>query len=205
MKILLIVPKYTIIPVGIAYIYTVLKQEGHIVDCFTFDNNRDALSTLLVQKKYDFAATGGLSIQYNVLKMISDVVKKFDVTLIIGGGIITSEPELLSRALNVDYGIIGEGEETIIELLSRIRDNGDLSSVNGIGYFNGGKFILTNPRKPIDNLNALPIPDYEAIGFVQYLEKTREITKSRSLPDEAMDNSKNEPDLAQRICASPGR
>lgn len=173
MKILLVIPKYEIIPVGAAYIYTSLKQAGYCVDSFIFEDNPDALSARLKEKKPDFVAMGGLSIEYNRLKAISSTVKKFDIKIIAGGGIITSEPELMSRPLNVDYAVIGEGEEAIIELLSCIEDSGDLSLVDGIGYFNGNEFILTKPRKPIENLDSLPFPDYEGLGFVKYLDSLK--------------------------------
>jgi radical SAM superfamily enzyme YgiQ (UPF0313 family) len=89
--------------------------------------------------------------------------------VIVGGGIITSEPELMSHALNVDYAVIGEGEQTIIELLQTIETGGDISLVNGIGYFRNGRFVLTEARKPINDLDSLPWPDYDGFSYNEHL------------------------------------
>lgn len=173
MNILLVIPGYSMFPVGASYIYTALKQAGYSVDSFIFNRNPEALYERLIQKKYDLVAMGGLSIEYKQLKVISDIVNKVGTKIIAGGGIITSEPELMSRALNIDFAVIGEGEETIIELLSCIKDNGDLSLVNGIGYFKDELFTLTKSRKQIENLDSLPFPDHEGVGFIEYLDSSK--------------------------------
>jgi len=171
MKILLVAPQSAIFPVGIAYISASLKHAGHDVDCCIFDKPDDLIERLW--QKYDFVATGGLSSQFIQLKHITDIGKKTNTKLIVGGGIITSEPELMSRALNGDYEVMGEGEETIIELLSCLENNGDLSRIDGIGYFEHGKFILNGRRKPIENLDSLPWPDYDGFEFHRMLDSMK--------------------------------
>ncbi len=197
MKILFVIPKYVVIPVGIGYVYTCIKQAGHSVDSFIFEDNPDVLAARLMQKEPDFVAMGGLSIEYDKLKVISNTVKNYDIKIIAGGGIITSEPELLSRALYVDYAVIGEGEETIIELLSCIENKGDLSLVDGIGYFNAGEFIITKPRKPIENLDLLPLPNYEGIGFTRYLDSLK---PSNQFYLDIFDYPREYPILTSRSC-----
>jgi radical SAM superfamily enzyme YgiQ (UPF0313 family) len=169
MKILLVAPQFTIFPVGIAYIASSLKQSGYHLDGYIYDKSSDLID-LLQDKNYDIVATGGLSSQYAQIKAISDITKKLNRTLIVGGGIITSEPELMSRSLNVDYAVIGEGELAIVDLLSCLAGNGDISQVKGIGYFQGGGFILTAGRKQIEDLDALPWPDYDCFGFSAFLD-----------------------------------
>src|SRR6266702_4253746 len=108
MKILLVVPQFDIFPVGIAYISAALKQAGHSVDCFIFDEIQRMEVELA--NGYDFVATGGLSSQFEQLNQIAVTASRAQVPLIAGGGIITSEPELMSRSLSVRYAVIGEGE-----------------------------------------------------------------------------------------------
>lgn len=127
MKLLLVMPYTTIYPVGIAYVSAALKRAGHMVDCTVF-NNYEALIRQ-VESGYDFVATGGLSSEYAKLNLIVGIARRAGVKTIAGGGIITSEPELMSRALQVNYGVIGEGEETIVELLACLEHGGEVSEV----------------------------------------------------------------------------
>jgi anaerobic magnesium-protoporphyrin IX monomethyl ester cyclase len=60
----------------------------------------------------------------------------------------------------VDYIVIGEGEETFIELLKAIEKKSDLSKVRGIAFRKNGKAIMTKPRPLIEDLDSLPFPAY---------------------------------------------
>lgn len=171
MKILAVSPKSDVFPVGIAYISAAIKQAGHDVDCYIFDKADGLIKQL--EKKYDFVATGGMSNQFAYLKNITKTTKNTGTKVIVGGGIITSEPELMSWALNTDYAVLGEGEETIVHLLSTIENNERLPSVNSIGYFEDGRFILTPGRKQIENLDCLPWPYYDGFEFNKYLDSLK--------------------------------
>lgn len=172
LKVLLVVPKFVMFPVGIAYIASTLKKAGHQVDGFVV-KDINTLREHLRERDYDVIATGGLSSDFMRLKRISDVVKKTKAKFIVGGGIITSEPELMSRALGADYAVIGEGEKTMVELLLNLARNSPVSSVDGIGYFDHDKFKTTQQRKSIQALDSLPWPDYDSFDFSQFLDSMK--------------------------------
>jgi len=171
MKILMVAPKSSYsIPVGLSYIVAILKQAGHQVDAI----NMNLLHDLKIpENKYDFVATGGLAIHFEQIKEIATEANRSGTKLIVGGGIVTSEPELISRAVNTDYSVLGEGEVTILELLDCLEQNGDPESVAGIGFFRNGNFVTTAKRKPILKLDALPFPDYASFGFETYLDNLK--------------------------------
>ncbi|MDR3578467.1 MAG: radical SAM protein [Oryzomonas sp.] len=172
MKILLVSIKSDMFPVGMAYISAAIKASNHEVDCFVYDNYQDFINRLDTEK-YDFVATGGLSSQYKIIKNISDIACGKNIKLIIGGGIITSEPELMSRALKADYSVIGEGEITIVELLDCIENGSDISTVDGIGYFDEDKYIINSNRAANSDLDLLPYPDYQSFGYEDALNAAR--------------------------------
>ena len=194
MKILLVMPYTTIYPVGIAYISSALKQAGHDVDCIVFDSHDFLVKK--VREGYNFVATGGLSSEYAKLKHITDIAREAGTKTIMGGGIITSEPELMSCALNVDYSIIGEGEETIVDLLSCLKNGGDLSTVKGLCYQDNGKYIVTDSRKQIDDLDSIPWPDLESFNFNNYLTSL----KPTDLYNDVFDYPREYPLVASRSC-----
>ncbi|MDP3027331.1 MAG: radical SAM protein [Nanoarchaeota archaeon] len=187
MQILLIVPRYNLkdkkdftyfFPIGLGYISAVLKKAGYKVDCLNinhFDGKiKELVNQALDRKKYDIVCTGHLGIGYTIIEKIIDTVKNHETRpkIIIGGTLITSEPELMLDSLKPDFVVIGEGEITIVELLKCIEKNGDLRKVDGIGFFDEkGNKVFTKTRKPIEDLDSIPFPDYETLGFREYLNE----------------------------------
>ncbi len=195
MKILLVVPQFDIFPVGIAYISAALKQAGHSVDCFIFDEIQRMEVELA--NGYDFVATGGLSSQFEQLNQIAVTASRAQVPLIAGGGIITSEPELMSRSLSVRYAVIGEGEDTICELFACLERGERPTGVAGIGYFEGDRFVLTPARKQREDLDVLPWPDFEGFNFGAYLDKLR---PTDSYIYDVTDSPREYPLISSRSC-----
>ena len=109
---------------------------------------------------------------YSRIKEVVDSVRRINpaLTIIVGGGLISSEPELMLKALNVDFGVIGEGEITIVELAHELTGNGNFSQVNGIVFESpSGELYRTTAREPIMDLDNIPYPDYEAFDYGTYL------------------------------------
>ena len=136
MKLLLVAPRDWYFPVGLSYIAAALKEAGHEVHCCYADSQDDLAA--LEGGQYDFLCTGGMCVHLAQLETAISAAKQAGVKVVVGGNIVTSEPELMSRALDVDYAVIGQGEETIVELLDCIERNGILDEVAGIGYFSDG-------------------------------------------------------------------
>ena len=186
MKILLIVPKYNLVtgrtydyifPLGLDYILTVIKKAGYEVDYLNLNHTDGApkviISSVLDSKHYDMVGTGNNSLGYCMTEMILDAVKDHisKPKTILGGPIITTEPELIFDTLKPDFGVIGEGEETILELLASIKKDADLALVDGIIFRNNkNEIIQTQKRTPIADLDSIPFPDVEGLGFEQQLE-----------------------------------
>ncbi len=184
-KILIVVPKYTItedkfysyfFPTGLGYIVSVLKKEKYEVDVINLNHHRGTISRILTEaldkKRYDFVGTGGMAITYSVIEKILKSLREHSSKpkIILGGLIITSEKEFISQNLDFDYGVIDEGEETIIELLKNLENKGDLNKVNGIVYFRDNQPVFTANRIPPKDLDKLPFPDVESLGFEEWLD-----------------------------------
>lgn len=95
---------------------------------------------------------------------------------ILGGHHITHLPETLSPEF--DVAVLGEGEQTFLELVEHILDNGmaldsaKLESIRGIAYRRDGRLHRTGPRGLITDLDSLPHPDRSA-GGAQYIFTSR--------------------------------
>ncbi len=185
MKILLVIPRYSLtnkpdyryaFPLGLGYISSVMKQAGYEVDCLNLNHLNGSVENLMSEfldkKIYDIVGSGHIGIGYTAIEKIINSVRnhKSKPKFILGGILITSEPELMFNSLKPDFAVLGEGERTIIELLECIKKEGDLNKIDGICFRDKNKKLIFNkPRTPIMNLNSLPFPDMEGFGFEEYL------------------------------------
>ena len=165
------------LPVGLAYISSILKKNGYSVKWLNLNHHDGTMDDLirrtLSQEKFDFILAGGLSIFYPVFKSCINSIRKYapHIPVVLGGGMVSSQPELIFNLLKPDFIVIGEGEMTILELLECVENNGNLNEVAGIGYLGtDGKLVLTEARKAIKDIDSLPYPDYEGLGYDAYLE-----------------------------------
>jgi radical SAM superfamily enzyme YgiQ (UPF0313 family) len=81
-----------------------------------------------------------------------------NVKIMLGGAHVSAVPKHAMSFDCFDYGIIGEGEITTLELLQCIENNGDIDSVDGLVYKKDGNITFTNKRKLIKHLDELPFP-----------------------------------------------
>jgi radical SAM superfamily enzyme YgiQ (UPF0313 family) len=109
----------------------------------------------------------------NVLWIINYVRTKEELKnckIILGGPEIRHNAEKLLEA-GADYIVIGEGEETITELLNTLEkgNSAELKDIQGIGFINeANEIVLTGNRDLINSIDELPIPNRKKIDIKQY-------------------------------------
>lgn len=110
---------------------------------------------------------GGLTSTIPRLYQIADLYKKEGIITIAGGQHFVEEtiPEALSAG--IDYIVLGEGEETIKELLEGIEGNQDISEIEGIAYLKNGKPFVTAKREPMMDFDKLPLPDFSLVRYAK--------------------------------------
>jgi len=185
-EILMIVPRYNPInkkcyqyffPINIGYIVAALKDAGYFVDCLNLNHLGGSANNIIKEwldrKKYDFVCVGNNVLGYEFTKKIIQTAKSHpsNPKVILGGTIITSEPFLIFNELRPDFGVIDEGEGTVVELLKYLKENKPLKEVNGLMYWENGKAIFNEKRMPLD-INSISFPDLDALGFEEYLDNS---------------------------------
>ncbi len=185
MNILLLIPRFTRnqgeyyeLPLGMGYISSVLKSEGYNVITLNLNLHENAdeyqvISECVHEKQVDVVCIGGLTYYYHAVKCLCLSVKDIDqnITLIVGGGLVSSEPKLMLDSLKADFIVHGEGEETIAELIHCIEHDIEPRFVLGVGYKVQNKIILTDERPSIENLDTIPFPDFEQFGLSDYFSR----------------------------------
>mgnify|MGYP002280288841 CR=1 FL=1 len=89
--------------------------------------------------------------------VIAKIAKEINpkIKILVGGAHSTMNGSKVFECDDIDFACIGEGENTIAELLNALEKNIDLNSVNGIMFRDNNKIISTKPRAYIDNLDTL--------------------------------------------------
>jgi radical SAM superfamily enzyme YgiQ (UPF0313 family) len=164
-------------PIGIAYISSAMKQAGFSVRTLNPNHTEESIDTLLAKEisenNIDVVLTGGLSGQYHSVKNLIEAAKRVkpDIKVIVGGGLITAEPDIAMQALDyADFGIIGEGEVTIVELCNVLENNTAPDTVLGVVYKNSLEWKVNKPRAEIRDLDSLPFPDYDGFDMINYIK-----------------------------------
>ncbi len=91
-----------------------------------------------------------------------------DTPIAIGGIHPTTFPEYCLTNSEANYVVIGEGEITMVELAKHILADKSPYSLDGIAFFDNGKFIFNPKTKFIKDLDNLPFPAYHHIDIEKY-------------------------------------
>lgn len=99
-------------------------------------------------------------------EMIRNVKKEFpDVLVVIGGSHVMTHAESSMRESGADICVIGEGENTFLEIIERIDElPGVLPTINGVAYLLKGIFFKTAARVLIEDIDTIPFPARDLIN-----------------------------------------
>ncbi len=68
----------------------------------------------------------------------------------------------------VDYVLLNEGEQTLLELANALEEERPVDQVPGLAYLKGEAVHRTPPRPVMRELDALPLPAWDLIDFEAY-------------------------------------
>ena len=162
-------------PQALGYISAVLLLEGYEVVIYNQDLHHSANSNLteyLNKNKFDVVGVSVIAgyYEYRKLLQISAAINKSKnrPLYIIGGHGPSPEPEYFLKKTQADVAVIGEGEETIIELLEAAGNNLSFSSIAGIAFREDDKVIVNKRRSLIKDIDSIPFPAYHLFPIEYY-------------------------------------
>jgi len=180
MKILLIVydnDSYIhVFPQGTAYIASAIRAAGYDVEIYNQDVYHfpeEHLTKYLDENKFDVVGIGVIAgyYQYRKLLKISGAInasKNRPAYYVLGGHGPTPEAEYFLKKTKADIVVMGEGEETILEVLSEISGEKNFNKIKGIAYRTGGEVIVNDRRPLIQDVDAISLPAYEMFPIHYY-------------------------------------
>lgn len=177
MRLLLLLPRLepnTNPPLGLAYIAAYVRQHGHEVEILdpTFEDRR-FVEQRLSRADYDLLGVSVYTMNFPLGLEFARLAKRYhpSVKVLFGGSHATVLPEATVREDAVDFVSVGEGEETVLELLNALRDGTPLETVRGLVFKKEDGTVVRNPPRPlIKDLDALPFPARDLLPMERYLK-----------------------------------
>lgn len=180
-SVLFIHPNYTLLgkrswplaPYNLALLNACIKDkwDSDIVDFNLGPSDEDDIRRELRARRPDVVGITSFSTEYyaEVHRHAAIIREELPDTVILGGGAYpTVLPEQAAMDPNVDYWIIGEGEYRLPMLLEALEKGKDPAEIEGIACHRSGKPYVNPMTTFIDDLDALPYPDYGSLDLPMY-------------------------------------
>lgn len=168
-------------PIGIMSLATFI-QEKLPIDIRSFDFGIDYLSEqelldLIKEGRPDYVGIRAISANKSVLISIVNAIKAYDPTIfvIVGGPYVSEHNTDEYNVVGADCFVVGEGEQTLCELLDRLMKGEPYEDVIGLATrtgasLNDNNFHFVYGRRELMDINDIPFPDYDTINWEKYYQ-----------------------------------
>jgi len=201
-------------PLGLAYLAAVIEREHEvkILDCLVEGYNKiTPINDAIIRYGLDWDEIRKYIHKYmpdivGVSSMFSDqscnahkiceIAKDVDshCITIMGGVHPSCVPEMVMADKNVDFVILGEGEETFPCLLRHIEDGKEPFNIDGLVYRDKtGKLIVNRKTKFIKDLDSIPFPARHLLPMDKYFAIERQHGFTKRTPHTIMITSRGCP------------
>ena len=181
-------------PIAIEYVGSAAKSKGHNVRLFQQrTESNEELTNKILGFEPDLVGFSAMTYAFpDGLEIAGRIKQKNpDVYTVFGGYHASSTPEIVQYD-SIDFTVIGEGENALVELVQKLENNEEVSNIKGLSYFNGSEVISNQLRERID-LDNQPWPIREERFFKNTLitgitdppigkQKIAQISYSRGCP-----------------------
>ena len=175
-------------PLGTLYAASVLRQRGYEVSFFdamlagseeewaqALDRHQPRFA-VLYEDNFNYLSKMCLLRMRTAAHTMIEMAKNRGCTVILCGADATDHAEAY-LARGADFVLLGEGEETLVELLDNLSGKSDKTPQDILGLvYHAREGVVHNHRRPdIRELDALPFPAWDLVDVPRY----RDIWRSR--------------------------
>lgn len=157
-------------PLGIAYVAAVLEKSGHqvkILDIPGLNLTVDEARKEVIDYKADVAGVTCMTSTINGSLEAAQLAKESGAIVVMGGPQLAVYPEETVSYGFVDYGVVGEGEYVMRDLLAALESGSDVSGIKGLVYKKDGRTHV-NGYGLVEDLDLLPLPARHLLPMGRY-------------------------------------
>jgi radical SAM superfamily enzyme YgiQ (UPF0313 family) len=158
---------YPVYPIGISYLSCYLEKRLPDFDIRVFDFNLssgEAFIKTLKEFRPDYTGISFRNIDdvdsyskkwfiYDYKDITTSIKNTIRTTIIIGGSAFSIFPKELFEFVEPDFGIYGEGEESLYQLLTCLEAHTDFSGISGLVYRKDNEIIINGRDSFVKSLN----------------------------------------------------
>ena len=151
-------------PLGFAYIAAAAEKKGHTVIIIDAEAENIPIKDVIFRASKFEPGIIGFTATSPTFKLTTEFAQKIrvafpSVPFVIGGAhLAIFQKTVLEENPLYDFGIIGDGEESVPELLEKIIQNRDYGAVKGLIWRDRGTVIQNEIRPPLKDLDKYPFP-----------------------------------------------
>ncbi|MBQ7502839.1 cobalamin-dependent protein, partial [bacterium] len=164
---------------GILYLAAYVRKAGYEVDFVDTNAARIApekFRRILEDKKPDVIAmttmTAGWPSTVEAAKIIKEVLP--ESLLIVGGPHLSVYPELCLHFKEFDIGVIGDGEESLLEIIDNYSKRESIENIAGTVVRTADGVKLNEPRRQFKSIDEYPFPAVDLLDRSLYRALTVE-------------------------------
>ena len=178
-------------PIGLAYIAAAIREDGHDVTVVDGPGSeprsyhifkdeirvRGLTQAQIIERIPPDSQVIGLGCMFTshwvyVRELVAEIRKSFPTAfLLMGGEHVTGFPEFSLEQTPLDSVVMGEGEETIVQLLEHVEKGLPLADVLGIAYKDSEGIVRVNSRRNrMKGIDSIAKPAWDLFDIQKYNE-----------------------------------
>jgi radical SAM superfamily enzyme YgiQ (UPF0313 family) len=163
-------------PLGLGYLGAVLKARGHevrILDMEPVGIDFPELPGVLRDFSPRLVGVSFMTSQFSyAMKCFAAARNGAPGAVTVAGGFhVTALPADVMKNSDIDFAVVGEGENTLAELVESLDAGpGAWRRIQGLVFREEGRMVATPPRGLIDDLDTLPMPLWEELRRARYTD-----------------------------------
>ena len=173
---------YPVFPLGLAYVHSALRRAGYQTRWIDWQMDRTVMADTLADFLPDFVGISLRNIDDVLIKkrrtffddlsgLCAEIKQLSSCPIILGGSGFSIFPEELLMSSGADFGIHGEGEDSVVSLISALEQKKDHSDISGLVFRKGDRIII-NPLGNSAPLDCLAMPERPGSLAEFYLKKS---------------------------------
>ena len=156
------------VPLGIFALAAWLRRSGHTVAAIDGEAaglTADRIAALVRARQPGLVGISSTTVAFHRALEVAHAIKRDPGAppVVLGGPHVTANPDSLLASYDLDWGIVGEGEISLLALVEALAAGADTTTLPGLARRHGDT-VVVNPRAAlIEDLDELPLPAYDLI------------------------------------------
>lgn len=157
-------------PLGLMYVAAVLEEAGYevsMLDAVALNLMASEVREIISKEKPDVVGITAMIADVRGALEAAKIAKQCNAITVMGGPLLSVYPKQTLSYDFIDYGIVGEGEYPMLELVRAIENKRAANSIAGLAYKEGNDIKVNEPYI-VEDLDKVPFPARHLLPMEKY-------------------------------------